>query len=594
MPKPFCDVVMKGGITSGVVYPLAIVELARKYSFKNIGGTSAGAIAAAFTAAAELRSRGGGDEGFAALAALPQVLQSRLLSLFQPSRAARPAFRVLLAAVGRGPGWAKAGFALLVLVRAHFLAATVGAAFGFGLIEGLLEIVHADPSATVAWSLRAIAMVTGAFGLAAAAFLWGTPRALTDNFFGLCSGLRQGRDEALTEWLTRNLNEVAGKGPLDTPLTFGELWRGQVGLRPEGEAVPPPGEREINLEVVTCNLTHSRPYRIPFESRAFHFKPAELRRLFPGPLVEFMKEHAAPAKFYPCAEDSPWRLPVPADLPVVVAVRLSLSFPLLLSAVPLYAVDWGRATNQEGRDEGPLEYERCWFSDGGIGSNFPIHFFDALLPRRPTFGLNLRPFPLGRQADHKDQSKNVHYPLTAQSEVIPDWNRFSGLVGFLRAIVETMQNWVDRTQMKLPGYHDRVVHIEFEEKEGGLNLEMPSPVIEELAKRGAVAGKLLAEDFNWDHHRWTRYRTAFSELQEVLDGMSQAWTDESGPAGNGFGAFLEGRDPAVPPYVLARGRRALELARDFVGLGPAWRAAEVNFRSGAPRPDPELKVRPRV
>jgi predicted acylesterase/phospholipase RssA len=49
----YCDLVMKGGITSGVVYPLAVVELARKYHFKNIGGTSAGAIAAAATAAGD-------------------------------------------------------------------------------------------------------------------------------------------------------------------------------------------------------------------------------------------------------------------------------------------------------------------------------------------------------------------------------------------------------------------------------------------------------------------------------------------------------------------------------------------------------------
>ena len=44
---PPCDIVMKGGITSGVVYPLAAVELSTKYRFVNIGGTSAGAIAAA-------------------------------------------------------------------------------------------------------------------------------------------------------------------------------------------------------------------------------------------------------------------------------------------------------------------------------------------------------------------------------------------------------------------------------------------------------------------------------------------------------------------------------------------------------------------
>jgi predicted acylesterase/phospholipase RssA len=48
----FCDLVMKGGITSGIVYPPAIAKLAREYRFKNIGGTSAGAIAAAVAAAA--------------------------------------------------------------------------------------------------------------------------------------------------------------------------------------------------------------------------------------------------------------------------------------------------------------------------------------------------------------------------------------------------------------------------------------------------------------------------------------------------------------------------------------------------------------
>jgi hypothetical protein len=52
-PQLNCDVVMKGGITSGVVYPLALCELAKTYSFKNIGGASAGAIGAVAAAAAE-------------------------------------------------------------------------------------------------------------------------------------------------------------------------------------------------------------------------------------------------------------------------------------------------------------------------------------------------------------------------------------------------------------------------------------------------------------------------------------------------------------------------------------------------------------
>ena len=46
-PVDHCDVVMKGGITSGVIYPRALVELARHYRFRGMGGSSAGAIGAA-------------------------------------------------------------------------------------------------------------------------------------------------------------------------------------------------------------------------------------------------------------------------------------------------------------------------------------------------------------------------------------------------------------------------------------------------------------------------------------------------------------------------------------------------------------------
>ena len=62
--EQFCDIIMKGGITSGVVYPSAVCELAGTYRFKSIGGTSAGAIAAALTAAAEHARAHGSDAGF--------------------------------------------------------------------------------------------------------------------------------------------------------------------------------------------------------------------------------------------------------------------------------------------------------------------------------------------------------------------------------------------------------------------------------------------------------------------------------------------------------------------------------------------------
>ena len=55
-PEQSCDIVLKGGITSGVIYPLAVCELAGVYRLRNIGGTSAGAIAATAAAASGNRT----------------------------------------------------------------------------------------------------------------------------------------------------------------------------------------------------------------------------------------------------------------------------------------------------------------------------------------------------------------------------------------------------------------------------------------------------------------------------------------------------------------------------------------------------------
>ena len=122
------DVTMKGGTTSAVIYPLALCELARHFRFRNLGGASAGAIAAALGAAAELgrtRAASGhlrtdtlGEEqvaqgrlrqGFPGLADViawatqrdqpdaPE--QYRLVQLFKPTAAGLPLFRVIAAAM---------------------------------------------------------------------------------------------------------------------------------------------------------------------------------------------------------------------------------------------------------------------------------------------------------------------------------------------------------------------------------------------------------------------------------------------------------------------------------------------------------------
>ena len=131
-PLAECDLVMKGGVTSGVVYPPAVVKLARKYRFRSIGGTSAGAIAAGAAAAAEY---GRAQGGFTKFEALGQSLaaEGALLNLFQAPPATRPLLDTIKAAlplvaplrasqdaaraVGRAPGPVAARWALPHVAR---------------------------------------------------------------------------------------------------------------------------------------------------------------------------------------------------------------------------------------------------------------------------------------------------------------------------------------------------------------------------------------------------------------------------------------------------------------------------------------------
>ena len=80
LPKE-CDIVMEGGVTSGVVYPAFVARLAERFTLRSIGGTSVGAVAAIAAAAAQfkrnrVRKEGEGvDDGFHQLARLPGQLQ---------------------------------------------------------------------------------------------------------------------------------------------------------------------------------------------------------------------------------------------------------------------------------------------------------------------------------------------------------------------------------------------------------------------------------------------------------------------------------------------------------------------------------------
>src|SRR5690606_36044877 len=101
---------MKGGITSGVVYPPAIARLAQRYRFRSVGGASAGAIAAGATAAAEYGPRSARrPDAFEELAGLSEEVASGLGQLFVPSPKGRPLFGVFMYLLGHSSGGPEGG-----------------------------------------------------------------------------------------------------------------------------------------------------------------------------------------------------------------------------------------------------------------------------------------------------------------------------------------------------------------------------------------------------------------------------------------------------------------------------------------------------
>jgi predicted acylesterase/phospholipase RssA len=558
-----CDLVMKGGITSGIVYPGAVCELANEYQFSSIGGTSAGAIAAALTAAAEWRRHNGSAAGFEELSRLPKWLsetegnRSRLLGLFRPSEETAPLFEVAMEAI------ASPRAAVRALARHFNRYGSIVLAIGALLLT--IEVMSfAHPSMVLVLLATLLATAVGFFAAAAIEAVVTLVRTLPGNGFALCSG------DALAEWLDGKISEAAG---LDRPLTFGDL-----------EAA------EINLEMMTTNLTHGRPYRLPFETKAFLFSEREMRRLFPARVVEWMIAHAA--RKTSAGGETLHAFPRPADLPVVVATRMSLSFPLLLSAVPLWSIDFGR------RDRKPVP-ERCWFSDGGITSNFPVHFFDAPLPRWPTFAFNLAE----RSPRYHEKDQTTYVPHSNRHGILEWWAPFDSLAGFLRSIVETMQNWRDNMLLHLPGQRDRIAHVLLAPNEGGLNLTMEPKTIESVAARGKEAAAKLRAHFGdtppksvtltWRNHKWVRFLAFMPALEEAIESWSKAFGDRVAPPS--FEELLAA-DTTLPSYRVSSVQRAAmhdaslaflaHISGNF-GTSPFRRPAK------RPRPEPVLRAMPR-
>lgn len=594
-----CDLIMKGGITSGVVYPPVVATLSQRYAFRRIGGSSAGAIAAVLTAAAEYRRRAGLGTVYERVARIPEEMtkEDRLLSLFQPDQHTRAVFRFLLAVLDKKRSLpARLLRALGIVIGSHplafavVLALVLVPAFVGGLLLTRGERVGQVAASVLFWVPGALLLAIVGVALVA---LLGAGRVIVGNGFGLTKGFR--RDAAgsgpspLTTWMDATINEIAGES---SPLTYRQLW-GPTASAWYDERVRDGGtpalraldwldfDPDIDLKVMTTCLTQGLPFAFPFADDTFHYCRACWAEYFPDGVMGHLAAHdrsaVAPSGMSTDCPRHPGeavrRLPHVPDLPIVIAARLSLSFPLLISAVPLVYFDLAKTESHRGA-------VLAWFSDGGITSNFPVHFFDVPLPQRPTFGINL-------------VEENPSYPSTAcgarlsgaEEERFPVERPITSVPSFLGAVMDAMQNWSDTQQSSAPGFRDRIVEVAVGPDEGGLNLSMSEAQITSLARKGECAGKVILTDFDLNTHRWMRFRTAMNGWGLLLDQHQRK-----------LGPFL--RDMPTPwtgASPLADGSEAVvrEQAVRLAAAGVEWGQAGWPGSGNPPQPEPSFRLSPR-
>ena len=569
--RGYADVVMKGGVASGVVYPNAIFEIARYYDLKNIGGTSVGAIAASIAAAAELRRRNGSDLGYLALSQLPDFLarEGTLRALFAADRGAKPLLELALCMTGNASFWLTKLPAIALRSLRYFWWITAVVLLCFAGVTWANEryVIDGRPlfefaaviAAVLAWVvMTVITLAIRCIGV------------LDRGDFGWCHGhsalaqqslkLRLARERdittltaketpPLTDWLDAFVGFVAEREP-NNPVTFGDLWNAPYPGwdSPHG----PRSEKSIDFAMVTTCLTLGRPFAVPFNPDEIvgrkcdpdtetdqqgnrrpplYFREDRLRRFFGPNLIKHLIAHGAVTSLDTSRKY--YRLPAAQQMPIVVAARLSMSFPVLFSAVPLFAPD----------DNGRMQ--EVWFSDGGLSSNFPIYMFDAPTPGWPTFCIDLLggdTNPATGLPKHKrvfDQTNQPGMPPFLESDVpigtINPWNKLSrgfargNVLAFASSMIDAMRTWQDTRLGMLPGNASRTVGIRLPSNEGGVNLMMPPNLVKDMDKRGQAAGSLLVTRFDpsaatgWQDHRWIRYRATMYAIDAWLDEFDRSW-----------------------------------------------------------------------
>jgi hypothetical protein len=234
------------------------------------------------------------------------------------------------------------------------------------------------------------------------------------------------------------------------------------------------------------------------------------------------------------------------ELPILVAARLSLNFPILFQSIPLWSIDHEAGSSATPHRLRSPRFRKNWFSDGGITANFPIHFFDNAVPKWPTFGVYIA-------------EKNRRVPATTPTTYLPEfhtsgrnerWNEIdgddevsnppklntTGFFDFLLSIFGSTKDWADNANLRMPGTRDRVVTIyKNNPLIGGLNLNLAPNAVRNLGYiTGREAGEKLVHKFatnparinpvlqgtpGWLDHRWVRLNAYIGALKAQLAGF---------------------------------------------------------------------------
>jgi hypothetical protein len=401
-------------------------------------------------------------------------------------------------------------------------------------------------------------------------------RHLPRTTYGICPGLTQAgyRQPALTNWLTDYLDQLAGLAAagIKRALTFGDLHG-----------------KNVTLQMMTTNLSMQRPYRLPMaatrdgDDPEYAFSKQEWQTYFPTRIIEQLSTRKVPGD-----NDYYW-LPEPDELPVIVGVRMSLSFPLLLSAIPLYRKD--RTYRHE---PAQIEiYRRCIFSDGGITSNFPIHFFDSVLPTRPTFAISLEEFNEARHGrDPTDpkapRTNRVYMSRKAIGGINLPIQPIDNVLSFIGTIVTSARVWQDRLQSVLAGYRERIAHVALDPREGGLNLNMDKDRIAALTAYGDLAGQAIL-GFEQHEHRWRRFLVTYARMEQSLEEFHDAYDGIYRAFLTTYPAQAQSYKPVSQTWMNHTRARV----EDLFTLVKPWRAQSLRDSGRIPKPESVLRITPR-